>query len=451
MHKYILFALFFVMASSAHALNVQLASGVCNQAPARESTGLVLSYKNLIYVLGSADFIIGGGNYCHVARDANGKTYALKLQRYDWASGFALLTGPAELNSLATPLAPAPSKLLQRLTWDNSGAGLIVAVQSKRHHYADLPFAFEIKGSAINSHAVGMGMYTTAGALAGVVGSFVIEEVPGHSSRIARWTDRLDGTSANFIGIPADEIAAWIDKTLAPNWAPALVTFAEDQIANKHRVQIGHLVFAEDCPPPDYVPGDDPNYPIGGNDAVGIGGDTASMPACNFHVSLASTEAVTAPRQLRDAWLAKLEGYVRSGKKFVVQNAYARFPDTEGLQSVAAVSMGNFGYIFLHSPFDFLLRFETQPTDPKYKDFFEHCDELISWARFNWGSRNGGQMNLRQRNYLYSSLQFTEDRKAVLMTDWEKALKDAREDNTALKQVGDAIEKIIADLKTLGE
>jgi hypothetical protein len=441
----LIFALVFAIGPQAFALNVPLQSGVCGQAPAFESTGFIFSHNGKTFVLASSEFVLNGDSYCHSVSLPSQATSKLKLLRYDWSTGLALLSGGVELNAVATPLVVAKQKILERVSWRTNAAGTVVAAQSQRHHYPGITLTFEIKSSGASRETVGSALTNAKGEIVGFLGNFFIEEIPGKTSRVSRWTMASKDLSPNLVAIPADIVVQWLTKVNSAGWTPMAQIIPDDQLKGVRRIHFGNLFFTEDCPPPDSEIGSDPDYPIGGNEGIGIGGDSSSMPGCNFEVSKAGRSAGDPSH--RAPWLVQLNSYLDRGITVKIQNAFYRDEDNL-LQSKAGVSIGHFGQLLRMPSRGFLLKLGGLPEEKRLVDLRVAAVRLIKNCRsFRWY----GAINIHQRGYLYGMLSLTDDWKSVKLSDLEALRRDEEADPNVIRYILEATDQMIAYRKALGE
>lgn len=443
----------FLCGSSAFAQNLNLISEACDHSSKLESTGYVFNWNKQVYVLASADFVFndsqnqGQSKFCHELIDKKGGTHPLQITRYDWGSGLVLLQGDDSLKPFAGPMSFVSPKLLMTASWEG-GSGQVVSAHSKRHHFPVLNETLELKATDTDSHKVGSAIINPNGQIVGFITAQLIEEVPGQSARVARWLDRAGVKSQQLVIISSVETIRWLGQVLQANWASPFKIDPQDQLQKKYRVTVGNIAFTEDCPPPEDQPGSDPNYPIGGGDPVGIGGDSASAPACNFLVSKAvNPSLVDALPTVRKPWLTRLDAYLQKNVETSVMLGHYRDQNHE-LQSQALVSLGNFGQAILQPETGFLLRLKGENTP--------HEQEL---ANLRLNARHViaevtrpifvGIITVRQRGYLYGYLSLSDDWGEVSLQDLQSLYTDALNDDHTPHFVPDFVQAMIDCRKAL--
>jgi hypothetical protein len=272
--------------------------------------------------------------------------------------------------------------------------------------------------------------------------------VPGQSARIARWLDRPGVKSQQLVILSSIEIIRWLGSVLQPNWASPFRIDPQDQLQKKYQVSIGSITFTEDCPSPQEQPSSDPNYPIGGGDPVGIGGDSPSAPACNFLISKAvSPSLVDTLPTVRKPWLMRLDGYLQKNINAFIMLAHYR-DQNKLLQGQALVSIGNFAQAILQPETGFLLRLkgDNAPHEQELADLRLNARHVIAEVTRDFGT---GLITVRQRGYLYGYLTLSDDWKDVSLDDLQSLYTDAHNDPWTLKYVYEFVQGMINCRKAL--
>lgn len=426
-----------VLSQTAFAQQIALTSGACGAAAFGTSTGTIVRVQNQIFVLASADHVLNSGDksVCHQAKTADGKTYDLKLSRFDVAAGLALLSAPAELGAVALDVKPVGATLLMKVRWDG-GAGRVSSAHSTRHHYTPAGEVLEVKGSPLSGNLTGQPVVNDKNELVGVIANQFVEEVPGQGARVRRMLDSTPVASSVLIVLPSARLATWLQSVLAPSWRPAFDVSAQDQQARVVRWSAGSLRWTQNCPPPDSQPrGGD--FPIGGVDPFGIGGDSAGSPACLFTPELSGSSVGIVSRA---SWTSRIASRVQGGQTLTLRLGAQR---RDGILSpLPAVSMGQFAQLLERADVDFVITRKDPPaeTDATMAEFRLAARRAFAQAAaFPYGA-----LPLRQRAYLATLISQTEDWRTVTVDDLQKLTDECYADQTMIIHIPDTLKELTA-------
>lgn len=262
---------------------VKISSGLCSTSERLESSGVFVDVDGRLLVVTSAGAVVSefGANSCTTATDENGNVHQLKLVRHDWSMNLASLEAAQGTRVVAMKLRPA-NAVDPLLTVKVRGQEMaVLAETSSRHFIPSLDRAMELQGAMLDSTAAGLPAIDANGAIAAILSDSHLKMFPGSLTRPQRWMKGERGD--HVIAIPAKSVAAWLASYPPVNgrlWA-----LPESQFTPPLKMKSGHLVAEEHCPPLDTtIPHAD--YPIGGKDAVGIGGDSTGYRACTIRFSI---------------------------------------------------------------------------------------------------------------------------------------------------------------------
>jgi hypothetical protein len=118
----------------------------------------------------------------------------------------------------------------------------------------------------------------------GLVTHEYLKIFPGSLTRPLKWNFNAKEMSDHLVVVRAEDVVAWLGSPVADD--QRLFFSSDDALANGATVSSGLLAFSEDCPELDPSKTED-EYPIGGGDAYGIGGDGNNYRACKIKVTLA--------------------------------------------------------------------------------------------------------------------------------------------------------------------
>lgn len=251
-----------------------LESAICGSASKVQARGTAIDWMGQTVVVTSSAAVVSelGANSCTDAVMANGLRVNLRLIRHDFAFGLALLEDPSNILRGSTLNVrgeyPEPANLLGQ-TVD------LLSESSSRHFIPRQNRVIEVRGGLFGSSAVGAPLLGSANEVIGITSHQYLKIHPGSLTRPTSWSMGGAEKSDHLLVIPAQAIANWLDSASeAALWS-----------LSARSVKSGHLVFTEDCPP---MNASDPagDYPIGGGEPVGIGGDSSNYRACKIKVAL---------------------------------------------------------------------------------------------------------------------------------------------------------------------
>lgn len=230
----------------------------------------------------------------------------------DHLAGLALYQVLPSIESLSVPNAELNSAVLWTLKFNElvSTSGQIVIANSRRHHIPAWDRVLEWQGDLISSEAIGAGIWM-GGQWLGITSHEFLQPVSGAKTKVGRWNLQLSIKQSHLILISAADISLWMQKQISKPieqviWPP------EDQKAGVDRWISGDLEFSAQCPS-DLNPNPGGEYPIGGGDGFGIGGDSIQNKACKLKTALSS--------KWHSPWLAKsLQVWEAGAQQELLQN-----------------------------------------------------------------------------------------------------------------------------------
>ncbi len=267
----------------------------------------------------------------------NGLKIPLKLIRHDFSRDLAALevigSLPEGLKSSILSVA-APDQASDQLNVrapEGPAAVEVLSVESDRHFIPRLGKVVEVRGSGFHSSVQGAAVSNENGEISGVVSSEYLKIFPGSYTRPIRWSKSDGDVSDHLIVIPSAAIAEFLDTVITSQGEPQ-IWLLDRGLSEKTgtRIQSGKLIFDEDCPPMD---ASQPagQYPIGGIDPVGVGGDSANYRACKIQVKLAAS--ATDPQFFRkdlQSWADTISAHLAAGNHVELEQQIWR--TSEGLQ-----------------------------------------------------------------------------------------------------------------------
>lgn len=277
----VLFVSLFTLAQNVTPI-VNFQSSLCDGSAKNQVTGTWIMDRGNFYILTSAYGIQNqfGAKSCNSWILSNGEVSSLELIRIDYGAGLALLKASSGVEP-ATALKLS-GELPQNFPDQALLAGMnarLLAKSSRRHFIPSISTVLEvITPKPVRESVVGEPLISNAGEMLGMVSHQRLEIFPGSLTRPMNWKLAGSPVSDHLVVISAQDILAWL--ALAPSESKIWPVHSDGSV-----FESGRLRIEQDCPPLD---GSDPNgdYPIGGTDAVGIGGDAAKQRACKIKVSL---------------------------------------------------------------------------------------------------------------------------------------------------------------------
>lgn len=214
----------------------------------------------------------------------------------DHLAGLALYKVLTPIQKLATPSADKSSAQIWTLPDKKlkQADGEIIINGSKRHYIPLWDRVLEWQGQDISSSALGAGVWVGHQWI-GLVSHQYLQTIPGAKTKTIRWDLTKELLQNHIIVIPSSYIYTWIQKQISQPEEPILWRPA-DQQAGIDRWVLGDLEFTTLCPD-DSISDPNGEYPIGGNDGFGIGGDSIHNKACKTQVAFSAPD--------RSSWLPK--------------------------------------------------------------------------------------------------------------------------------------------------
>lgn len=307
----------FSFAFAPTGVAVKVSTGLCGQAALTQGSGIYFKLAARNFVVTSFRNVIPSGDraYCHLV----GTTPA-QLIASSWAHGLSLLEIQKEI-----PLSFSGSSLRVE-TGTQSLPAQVVSRSGDRHFFAAIPKVLEVKVENFNRDVVGALLVDENNQWLGMVSDLYLTELPGRSALLSRWglkSVKPEGSKALLNAIPFTNIQNWVQKVLVNQWFLSEITMKpEDFVGEIEKIRMGSLDFSAHCPrsPDDLNSGE---YPIGGGDGFGVGGDVSNLP-CRLDISLAASEK-SFPFSDRILWHDKIVKNLKSGKKISIWLAYDTF------------------------------------------------------------------------------------------------------------------------------
>jgi len=306
----VLFALLnFLLVAQAQALSpvVRVDLSHCQLQGASQFSGLLIHHGAKTYVVTSSWAQMSAatpGPRCEKVWSENGEVRITPIAT-DHVAGLALYEVLDGIGVLPSP-SPEPENEAASI-WILQGQGprardgAIVINGSRRHQLPRWDRVLEWQGVAVSPEVIGAGVWKNKKWL-GLVSHQYLELVPGAKTKIHRWDLAAARPQNHLVLISSADIEAWMQTQLAHPQEPVLWA-AEDQRRGVDRWSVGDLLVTAKCPE-----AADPNpggqYPIGGNDGVGIGGDSIENKACRMSVSRSQTPSPWLPKSLQ-SWQAE--------------------------------------------------------------------------------------------------------------------------------------------------
>ncbi len=307
---------------------VQLESGPCAEPAKRiRSSGVVVQYGGRKLVVTSSGAVDG----CTDVVAGTART-RLMLQRIDHAAGLAAFDGTAlAIDAAALTKEPLAETAIVH-GFSKSGVEAVaktfrvLSESSVRHFLPAIARTFELQGQIVDAGFVGAPAVAVDGRVSGIVSHQYLRIHPGSLTRPTRWRPLEKESADHVVTIPSAEIAAWLDSS---------ARLGEIEIARDARfgaalvLKSGHLAFEEDCPSLDATkPNSD--YPIGGGDPVGIGGDASNYRACRIKVTLSEGGSAKFFSPAFQAWHDETAALLKSSDADFVELSFSLQRDEKG-------------------------------------------------------------------------------------------------------------------------
>jgi len=301
--KYFVFTLLSLLLSTASALSpvVRVDLSACHMPGAAVFSGVLLADqgKNFVVTSSWAQFSSQWqGPRCEKIWSEQGEL-SVRPVVTDHLAGLALYEVQSLVQGLTAPAGTADATQV----WMLGGQGLvsfqgdIVITGSRRHHIPLWDRTLEWLGEPVSAGALGAGVWSN-GQWQGIVSHEYLELVPGAKTRTLRWNLKKATSQDHLIVVSAKDVLSWVQKQKA-RLEESVLWRVEDQRAGLDRWIVGDLELTALCPDEtDTNPGG--QYPIGGNDGVGIGGDSILNKACKMHAVLASEKSPWMPLSLQN-------------------------------------------------------------------------------------------------------------------------------------------------------
>lgn len=276
---------------------VQIRSQFCASDKALLSSGVVVQWEGKKYILTSAFSVLNEEtDVCQRIVYAN-QGLKVHVKRQNWAWGLALLEVDGDISGGFPLLEQTDPWPLQADLGDYSKSqGLpeirkvsVVADGSSRHFIPNVDQVLEIKGGPFDSSVQGAALFAGKQIL-GIVSHQYLKIHPGSLTRPTRWSPLQNEISDHLTVITINDILKWLRSPIETD--TGLLLRANDAWSEQLTYQSGDLQWMENCPSFDSSQTSS-DYPIGGGDAFGIGGDGNNYRACQIRVGPAREKTLS--------------------------------------------------------------------------------------------------------------------------------------------------------------
>lgn len=220
--------------------------------------------------------------------------------------------------TLEAPVTPPDSAAIW--TWNGLQIkkydGDIAINGSRRHQLPLWDRVLEWLGAPVPVTSLGSGVWGDHGNLLGIVTHEYLQLSPGHKTILSQWSLKGQDSHDHLIIISSQDVLAWLTRQIAQPVEP-VVWKLNDHRSGIDRWTMGDLEFTSLCPSPTEInPGGE--YPIGGNDGFGIGGDSVQNKACRVSTSRSA--------EVQTSWLPdSLQIWERSAQEDLLQKRNISF------------------------------------------------------------------------------------------------------------------------------
>jgi len=254
-------------------------------------SGVLLEFQNQHYVVTSSWGQMSSrwtGDRCEKIWSEKGELKVRPIVT-DHLAGLAMYAVQTPLEQLSKPVGSNQIVQIWTLNADKLKyfEGDIVVTGSRRHHLPLWDRVTEWQGDRVSSEVIGASVWS-GDQWQGLVSHQYLEMIPGAKTKTSKWDFKKDLLHDHLIVIPAEHIWSWFQQQILHPVEPVLWQ-PEDQQIGLDRWIVGDLEFHTRCPE-NSNPDPDGEYPIGGNDGFGIGGDSILNKACKTQVALSQKD-----------------------------------------------------------------------------------------------------------------------------------------------------------------
>lgn len=400
-----------------------------------KATASVVSFNGQRWVLTSAAAVASdrGERTCNEMILADGRRVPLTLVKQDFAYGLAALKLPDNVAVAAREFrgaisAPDRADLIgvaKAVAQVQTNSVEILAQASSRHFIPRLKSVIETLGAPVDSGFMGATLADESGALLGVVSHQYLKIFPGSYTRPLRWRAAESESSDHLVVIPAEAVKEWLSRieTREPMiWESSIA-------AGVMQIQSGDLKITEDCPPMDSSQSNG-EYPIGGVDPVGIGGDSSNYRACRIQVSLSpAADSRFAVPELQD-WHDRMKAALAAGNR--ISLSYTAWRGSRAIEHSYFYSAESFFQEMFGKKSDHLIvesiarpQAPVAGLDPRFDAVRALADREAGlsrqiYVRNSFGDPNVG--SLLRRIYLLSILIESEQKSLVTANDFRELM-----------------------------
>ncbi len=286
--------------SQALSSAVRVDLSECGLIGASQFAGVLIQQEGQYYVVTSSWAQMSStwpGARCEKVWTTQGRL-AVEPVVTDHLSGLALYKVNASLPlEVPTVAKNEASLLILKNGQPTTIPGEIVMLSSRRHFLPTIDRVMEWKGPSVPSIVIGAAVWKGV-QWAGLVSHQYLKLVPGSKTVISRWDLQSSETHDHLIVIPAVTIISWLKQQLSHIQEPAVWPVSAQQ-RGEDQIIVGDLILSSVCPPPGNTDSSG-EYPIGGNDGFGIGGDSVVNKACKMQISKSSVHSDWMPTSLQD-------------------------------------------------------------------------------------------------------------------------------------------------------
>ncbi|WP_413291344.1 hypothetical protein [Bdellovibrio sp. HCB337] len=327
--KYSVFAFvsLLVFQASARSPVVKIDLSGCQWSTAANFSGTLLESQGRHYVVTSSWAQMSAqmpGPRCEKVFSTDGEL-AVRPVATDHLAGLALYEVLSSIQGLIAPQGDSQSIQVWQLSEHGlqSFSGDIVITGSRRHQIPAWDRLQEWQGSALTAGTVGAGLWSDS-QFQGIVSHQYLELIPGAKTKTQRWDLKKYLSQNHVIVISAKDVSTWLQKQIANPEEP-IVWRPEDQRAGIDRWVVGDLELTTLCPDES-----DPNpggqYPIGGNDGFGIGGDSVLNKACKTAVAISKSGKTSWIPLSLQTWQAQSQTALEQQQDVILWYGLSRTP-----------------------------------------------------------------------------------------------------------------------------
>lgn len=162
--------------------------------------------------------------------------------------------------------------------------GQVLIASSSRTFIPQVSRVIEWRGAVSSSMVIGAALWDQSRPI-GIISHQYLKLNPGSKTKILRWNLNSNEAHSHLTAIPMKLVNEWVEKKLKNPQEPVRWPVRAQQ-EGLDQMNVGDLELTADCPSEGDVRVDS-EYPIGGPDGFGIGGDSIQNKACRVSVKTA--------------------------------------------------------------------------------------------------------------------------------------------------------------------